>query len=238
MLVLSGCVQPTLVPAINIATAHVLDKLGITLLPDPQGCCGALSYHLAAHEKGLIQARQRIDRWWPFVEKGIEAIVITASGCGTLVKEYGYLLRHDSQYADKAAKISQLACDVVEVVAKEDLSSLLSAMTPPHAPIAVHVPCSLQHGQKLSGVLEGLLKRLGYELTVVADSHLCCGSAGVYSLLNHAISQQLLAAKLHALEAGQPQCIVTANVGCQLHLQSQAKVPVKHWIELLTDNLS
>ncbi len=235
MLVLTGCVQSVLTPQTNLATAHILDKLGIQLLPSPAGCCGALNYHLAAHTEGLTQVRQQIDKWWPALENGAEAIVITASGCGVFVKEYGHLLRDDPVYAEKAARVSALARDICEILGKEDLSPLLSASPPSQPPvkIALHVPCTLQHGQKLSGVIENILKQVGFELTAVPDSHLCCGSAGVYSLLQKNISQRLLKNKLTALHSGRPQLIATANIGCQMHLQSQTDLPVKHWIELL-----
>jgi glycolate oxidase iron-sulfur subunit len=236
MLVLTGCVQSSLTPNINLATAQVLDQLGIQLLPTPSGCCGALNYHLSDHPAALDQVRKIIDTWWPALEKGAEAIVITASGCGVFVKEYGYLLRHDPHYADKAARVSELARDIGEILAKEDLSPLLpTAATKSPTKVALHVPCTLQHGQKLVGLVESLLRRFGFELTGVPDAHLCCGSAGTYSILHRALAQQLLTNKLAALQSGQPQLIVTANIGCQMHLQSQANVPVKHWIELIAE---
>ncbi|OQW91366.1 MAG: glycolate oxidase iron-sulfur subunit [Beggiatoa sp. IS2] len=236
MLILEGCVQPALAPNINVATAHVLDKLGISLVRVPEaGCCGALDYHLGAHVQGLTRMRHLIETWWPFVENGVEAIVITASGCGSLLKEYGHLLRNDPHYAEKAARISALTFDLSEILAQENLTVFLPEPKVTKTRIAVHVPCSLQHGQKLAGVLETLLSRLSYDLLPVADSHLCCGSAGTYALLEKTISQQLLSNKLTALQAGQPECIVTANIGCQMHLQSQAHIPVKHWIELLAE---
>ncbi|MFQ5938010.1 MAG: glycolate oxidase subunit GlcF, partial [Acidiferrobacterales bacterium] len=234
MLLLDGCVQPALAPRINTASARVLDRLGISLVrPEDAGCCGAISYHLNAQDEGLDYMRRVIDAWWPHIEAGVEAVVTTASGCGAVVKEYGHLLRNDSRYADKAARVSEMACDISEVVRDADIS----ALTGRPRKIAFHSPCTLQHGQKLSGVTEGLLRRLGFELTPVSDAHLCCGSAGTYSILQERLSQRLLADKLDALQSGEPDVIATANIGCLAHLQSRAHVPVVHWIELL-DNTS
>jgi glycolate oxidase iron-sulfur subunit len=230
MLVLDGCVQPVLAPRINAATARVLDRLGISLVRvQDAGCCGALSYHLNAHEEGLDFMRRLIDSWWPHIEAGVEAIVITATGCGAVVKEYGHLLRHDSRYADKAARVTAITRDIGEVLADSDLS----ALAPRARKIAFHSPCTLQHAQKLTDVVEGLLGKLGFTLTPVADAHLCCGSAGTYSILQERLSQQLLANKLKALTSARPELIATANIGCLAHLQSRAQIPVVHWIELL-----
>ncbi len=238
MLALGGCVQSSLAPTINLATARVLDHLGIHLI-EISTCCGALDYHLANHNAGLTKMRQFIDLCWSSIERHhIEAIVMTASGCGSFVKEYGDLLRHDADYAEKALKISQLTVDLSELLARENTTKLQSILSRQILPkIAVHVPCSLQHAQKISGLLESLLIQLGFSLTPVANAHLCCGSAGTYSILNKTIAQQLLTHKLEFLQAGKPQWIVTANIGCQMHLQSRAEVPVKHWIELVADFL-
>ncbi len=232
VLVLDGCVQPALAPDINAATARVLDRLGIRVEPTPAGgCCGAVSYHLNAQGEGLDFMRRLIDAWWPQVEAGAEAILVTASGCGATVKEYGKLLADDPAYAAKAARVSALAKDPAEYLA--GLGDL-SAITPAAAPtMAFHAPCTLQHGQKLPGVTESLLVRLGFVLTPVADSHLCCGSAGTYSILQPALSAQLKTNKLAALEAGDPTCIATANIGCLTHLQSGTARPVRHWMEVL-----
>ena len=230
MLVLEGCVQPALAPRINAATARVLDRLGISLArANLAGCCGAMSYHLTAQDQGLKFARRNIDAWWPELQDGAEAIVITASGCGMFVKEYGHLLRHDEHYADKAARVSAATRDIAEILVENDTKGLDSHPRK----IAFQSPCSLQHGQKLGGVVESFLQKLGFELTPVPDEHLCCGSAGTYSILQKGLSQRLLANKLKALESGAPDMIVTANIGCLTHLQSRADVPVKHWIELL-----
>lgn len=237
LLLLEGCAQSVATPNTNAAAARVLDRLGISLIsPAGQGCCGAVSQHLAAAEEAAVFMRRNIDAWWPHIEAGVEGILVTASGCGTQVKEYGALLRHDPVYAEKARRVSELARDLCEVLEGEALEQLPIAQ--PDRRIAYHSPCSLQHGQQLAGRVEALLVRFGFELTPVADSHLCCGSAGTYSILQPELSQRLLGNKLTALEAGSPACIATANVGCQLHLQSRAQRPVKHWIELLDEALA
>lgn len=230
MLVLQGCAQPATTPLTNAAAARVLDKLGVSLLAiSSAGCCGALSQHLNATQEAQDFARRNIDAWWPHIMAGAEAIVMTASGCGVMVKDYAHLLRDDPHYADKAQQVSALTRDLVEILLQEDLSVL---PVPQAGAVAVHAPCTLQHGQQLPGVLEQLLRRAGFELTTVPDAHLCCGSAGTYSILQSELSQQLLQQKLTALTSGQPTQIVTANVGCQLHLASKSPLPVRHWIEL------
>jgi len=230
MLVLAGCVQAAVRPNTNAAASRVFDKLGISLYEaDGAGCCGAVSYHLAAHEEGLVFMRRNIDAWWPEVEDGIEAIITTASGCGATVTEYGYLLRNDPVYAEKARVISDLAKDLSEVLLGENLEKLAIK---PHAKTAVHCPCTLQHALKLSSTVETLLTRAGFDLAETTDKHLCCGSAGTYSILQPELSQRLLDNKLSALTIGQPDQIVTANIGCQLHLETKADIPVRHWIEL------
>jgi len=235
MLILDGCVQPVLAPSIDSAAARVLDLLGISLVRVPRGgCCGALSYHLAARDEGRDHMRRVIDACWPWIEQGAEALVSTASGCGVMLKEYGHALREDSEYAGKAARLAAMTRDIAEVLAAEDLSAL--ARTTGQR-IAFQSPCTLQHGQKLGGVVEALLARLGHELTPVANAHLCCGSAGTYSLLQRDLSERLRDDKLEALQRHRPDAIVTANIGCLMHLQGRAGVPVRHWIELLADNL-
>jgi len=241
MLVLEGCAQPSLSPATNAAAARVLDRLGITLVRVPQaGCCGAVSFHLNAQEEALDQMRRNIDAWWPYVEQGAEAIVITASGCGVMVKDYGHALARDGTYAEKAKRVSELACDVSDVIAAE-LTNLKTLVTKNSTlktkRIAFHPPCTLQHGLKKKGAVESLLIELGFELTPVADSHLCCGSAGTYSILQPELANQLRDNKINALALGQPQAILTANIGCQTHLQSATALPVWHWIEALDDML-
>ena len=234
MLVPAGCAQSSTTPNTNSAAARVLDRLGISLIVAPAaGCCGALSHHLSAEQEALDFMRRNIDAWWPYIEQGVEAIVMTASGCGVMVKEYGPLFQHDPKYAEKAARITALTRDLSEVLATEDLSSI--GHSGKNRRIAVHAPCTLQHGQKLPGVVENILTELGFELTEIRDSDLCCGSAGSYSLLQPELSQQLRDNKLDALQRGKPELIVTANVGCQLHLASGSDVPVRHWIELLDE---
>lgn len=231
MLVLEGCVQSLATPITNHATARVLDKLGISLLRAPKaGCCGALSQHLSAQEEALNFMRRNIDAWWPDVESGIEAILVTASGCGTVVKDYGHLLTHDPQYREKAERISELAKDISEVLVNENLSKLTSHK---NRKVAFQSPCTLQHGQKITKNVEQILTATGHTLTAVPNAHLCCGSAGTYSILQPQLSQRLLTDKLVALEGAQPDYIVSANVGCQLHLATRATIPVRHWIELL-----
>jgi len=237
MLMLEGCVQAPLSPNTNAAAARVLSRLGIGVAPaNEAGCCGAIDYHLDAQEAGRNRARRNIDAWWPAIELGAEAIVQTASGCGAFVKEYGELLADDPQYAAKARRVSALAKDLVEVLRAEPLENLqLSGAA--GAKLAFHCPCTLQHAQKLAGAVEGVLKRLGFTLTAVPNAHLCCGSAGTYSLTQPVLSRQLRDDKLAALQSGGPEQIVTANIGCQLHLAPHARVPVRHWIERLDEAL-
>ncbi|MDY6980726.1 MAG: glycolate oxidase subunit GlcF [Pseudomonadota bacterium] len=233
MLVLEGCVQSVSTPGTNAAAARVLDRLGIELISaERAGCCGAVSHHLSAAEEGLDFMRSNIAAWWPHIEAGAEAIVITASGCGAMVKEYGDLLKHDPAYAKQAARVSELARDISEVLRDEDLSQL-DVNSAGYNKVAFHSPCTLQHGQQLNGVVESILQNAGFTLTDVPDSHLCCGSAGTYSILQPALSNQLRDNKLAALQQDEPDVIVTANIGCQMHLGSKAGKPVKHWIELL-----
>lgn len=237
MLALAGCAQPSTTPNTNVSTARVLDKLGITLVEEPKaGCCGAVSYHLGAHDEGLDFMRRNIDAWWPAVEAGVEAIVMTASGCGAMLQDYGYALRHDANYAEKALKISELTKDVSEILQAEDLTLLSvinTAGSNSSGKVAVHCPCTLQHAMQQGDAVESILGKVGIELVRTKDKHLCCGSAGTYSILQPEMSQKLLSNKLAALTGEQPDRIVTSNVGCQLHLESKASVPVQHWIELL-----
>lgn len=232
MLVLEGCVQSVLAPRINAVAAQVLDRLGISLLRAPQaGCCGALSYHLGAQAEGLAFARRNIDAWWPYLEQGVEAIVTSASGCGLMVKEYGKLLAGDPQYAAKAEAVSTLTKDLSEVLSDcPDLDKLR-----PSRPlrVAFQSSCTLQHGLRLAGVVERVLERLTFILTAVPDAHLCCGSAGAYSILEPKLAGALRRNKIAALESGAPDLIATANIGCLLYLKPVATKPVVHWVELL-----
>jgi glycolate oxidase iron-sulfur subunit len=233
MLLLDGCVQPALAPQINRATRHVLAALGINaVIPEGSGCCGALSHHLTAMQEARGFMKTNIDAWWPTIEGGAEAIVITASGCAPMVKDYGRLLADDREYARKAARVSELARDLSEVISAERPAASLKR----HASgkkIAFHSPCSLQHGQQITGVVEDLLIASGYTLLPVANAHLCCGSAGTYSILQPALAGKLRTNKLEALQAADPSIIATANIGCLTHMAGYARVPVRHWIELL-----
>jgi glycolate oxidase iron-sulfur subunit len=239
MLLLAGCVQPALAPGIDAALARALDRVDITLVrASGSGCCGALSDHLGAHDEALDFARANIDAWWPQVERGAEAIVVSASGCGVVVKAYEHMLRDDPEYADKARRISALARDTVEIIAAEwKRFAPLVAMD--HGPqrVAFHSPCTLQHGQRLVGNVEEILEAIGLELTPVADSHLCCGSAGTYSILQPELAARLRSDKLAALQAGAPDVIATSNIGCLIHLASAATSPVKHWVEIFESRL-
>ena len=233
MLVLEACAQPSATPNVNAAAARVLDRLGIQLIAAKEaGCCGAVAHHLSDHNRSYDALKRNIDAWWPLIEQGAEAIVITASGCGVMVKEYGHLLAEDSQYAEKAQRVAELAKDISEVLADEDLGGLRVREA---STLAFHSPCTLQHGQKLNGLTEGVLRELGFDLKPVADSHLCCGSAGTYSILQPYLSKRLLKNKVEALEATGAPTIATANIGCQLHLSTGANTPVKHWIELVDE---
>lgn len=239
MLVLEGCVQPGLKPNINAATARVLDRLGISLVAAPDaGCCGALAHHLNDHDAGRDAARRNIDAWSAHLDAGAEAIVMTASGCGAMVKDYGWLLRNDPAYAEKAARISRATKDISEILVTERPNLKALATTPAAKRIAYHAPCTLQHGQGLTGGVEALLIDAGFELAPVAEKHLCCGSAGTYSILQPEIAEALKTRKLDNLQAGAPETIATANIGCLTHLQSGTARPVKHWVELLDEALA
>ena len=233
VLALSGCVQPAIAPDIDAAAARVLDRLGLSLLPVPAtGCCGAVHQHLSAPNQALDFMRRNIDAWWPRIEAGAEAILVNASACALMVKEYGHLLRLDPAYAEKAARVSAMTRDLSELLAGEDLSALNDGHFAGRS-VAFHSPCTLQHGQQLPGKVEALLCAAGIVLTPVADAHMCCGSAGTYSILQPELSGRLLENKLVALQAGKPELIATANVGCLAHLQAGADLRVVHWIRLL-----
>jgi glycolate oxidase iron-sulfur subunit len=243
VLMLAGCVQPAMMPNINTATARVLDAAGIeTVVAAKAGCCGAVKFHLNDHDGGKAEMRANIDAWWPHIESGeVEAIVMNASGCGVTVKEYGHTLRHDPAYAAKAARVSELT---------KDLSELLPALVPAlkhrvaanpkvtSGQLAFHPPCTLQHGQQLKGGVEEQLGALGFKVkTAACEAHLCCGSAGTYSVLNPGLAYQLRDRKLGHLGALAPETIVSANIGCITHLQSGTATPVRHWVEVLDEAL-
>jgi glycolate oxidase iron-sulfur subunit len=243
VLLLNGCVQPALMPAIDAATARVLDALRIEAFAAARsGCCGAIDYHLSALEAAQAAARRNVDAWWPHIERGAEAIVINASGCGAMIKEYAHVLRDDPNYAQKAARVVSLTRDIAEFLAP--MQQALVAKGPSAGATAVprriafHPPCTLQHTQKVRGAVEGILAALGAELVPVTDAHLCCGSAGSYSLLQTQLSQQLLAHKLENLQRARPAMILSANIGCLAHLDTGASVPVRHWIEWVDMRIS
>jgi len=236
IILLQGCAQPSLAPNINHSVTRVMDALGIqTLKLDNEGCCGALSHHMNATEQALQSAKRNIDAWWPFVEdEKVEAIVISESGCGNFVKEYTDLLKNDTAYSAKMARIQILTKDLSEVLCKEGLS-LFNSKTP--QTLAFQSPCTLQHGQGIKGSVEKILTSLGHSLTPVADGHLCCGSAGSYSILQRELSLQLRERKLKNLHSGSPTVIASANIGCISHLRGGTETPIKHWIELLAEEL-
>ena len=244
VLMLTGCVQPSMSPNINSATARVLDACGIqTVVAAQAGCCGAVKFHLNDQDGGAVQMRANIDAWWPLVEQGqVEAIVMNASGCGVMVKDYGHVLRDDPDYAEKARRISELTRDLSELLPQllPTLQERLSADAVQAAGVvAYHPPCTLQHGQQLKGGVESHLATLGFQIQVASnESHLCCGSAGTYSVLNPELSQQLRDRKLGHLKALQPSAILSANIGCITHLQSGSSVPVKHWVEWVDEVLT
>ena len=239
VLMLAGCVQPSMMPNVNTATARVLDAAGIQTLVAPEaGCCGAVKFHLNDQDGGRAQMRANIDAWWPYVERGeVEAIVMNASGCGVTVREYGHHLQHDAQYAAKAQRISELTRDLSEIVAGL-VPQLKDKVRAEPGLYAYHPPCTLQHGQKLRGGVEQLMGALGFELRVALnESHLCCGSAGTYSVLHPEMGHTLRDRKLGHLQALEPKQILSANVGCITHLQSGTGTPVRHWVELLDEAL-
>jgi glycolate oxidase iron-sulfur subunit len=232
VLALAGCAQPSATPNTNAAAARVLDRLGITMVEAPEaGCCGAVNHHLSEHEVALNAMRRNIDAWWPAIDAGAESIVMTASGCGAMVQDYGHLLKDDPVYADKAQKVSELCTDIGAFLLQQDLSKLKVSSNA--GKVAFHCPCTLQHAMKQNGVVDQVLRKAGVELAQTKDKHICCGSAGTYYILQPELSQRLLKNKLAALTVDNPDRIVTANIGCQMHLETKSKVPVQHWIELL-----
>ncbi len=242
MIELAGCVQPSMYPNINIAAARVLDRLGITLLEAPgTGCCGAIRFHLNDAEAARADARRVIDAWLPLLDAGAEAIVMTASGCGVHVRDYGHLLQGDPAYADKAARVATSVRDLSEVIAQER-EALLALLEGTRAhredrSTVFHSPCTLQHGQQVRGAVEQVLVGAGFQLQPAANGHLCCGAAGTYSILEPELAVQLRDHKVDSLTAGAPGVIVSANAGCIAHLQAGTSVPVRHWIELIDESL-
>ena len=240
ILMLGGCVQPTMLPGINPATVKILNALGLEAVVPPQaGCCGAVSLHMDAHEAALAAMRRNIDAWWPHIEAGVEAILVNASGCGVLVKDYAFHLRHDAAYAARAEKVSALCRDVVEVLTgeAEALAKLLGKRHAAPQAVAYHPPCTLQHGQKLAGSVEALLATLGIAVMLPVEAQMCCGSAGTYAFLQPEFSQALKARKQGHLAALAPEVILSANVGCIAHLSADNPLPVRHWVEYVADLL-
>ena len=236
VLLLSGCVQPTLAPNTNIAATNLLDRFGIEVIEiQSRHCCGAVGLHTSQAEQGRQQARKLIDLWWPHVESGVEAIIISASGCGVTVKDYATLFSGDPVYANKASTISDMSQDLSELIAKELPGQRFNIDKAQR--VAFHTPCTMQHGLGLKGNVETILTSVGYQVCQVSDTHLCCGSAGTYSILQPSMSTQLRNNKQKALTIDKPDVIATANIGCQLHIANGSEVPVVHWIELLNDAL-
>jgi glycolate oxidase iron-sulfur subunit len=242
MLVLEGCVQSSTTPNTNNASRRVLDRLGITLVSVKQAsCCGAVNYHLSAQDDGLNDMRRNIDAWWPLIEPGsqtgAEAIVSTASGCGSMLVDYGKLLAHDPAYASKAKHVSEVCKDISEIVSTESLQPLMlnRERAQQFGKVAVHTPCSLQHALGLPEVIYQILESAGCDLAGTCEKHLCCGSAGTYSILQPDISKRLLDNKIQALTIDEPTVIATGNVGCQLQLATKSQIPVRHWIEILDE---
>ena len=239
MLLPLGCVQPSMSPNIDAATARVLDALEIQAITPPASCCGAIKHHLNDHDAALVEVKRNIDAWWPHLEAGIEAIVMNASGCGAMVKEYAHLLRHDPAYAAKAERIVELTRDLAEIIPLSEHALSLRAKLR-HATtdrVVFHPPCTLQHGQRIRGVVESCLGMLGASVLPIPESHLCCGSAGTYSVLQPELSVQLRDRKLAGLQAQAPDVILSANIGCITQLASAAQIPVLHWIEWLDARL-
>ncbi len=237
ILMLNNCVQEGMLPAVDKATARVLDRLGIqAIIERKSGCCGSLPYHMDDEAGGLADVRRNIDAWWPHIEQGLEAIVINISGCSAMVKDYGYLMRLDPAYAEKAARISAMTFDLSEWLARE-LGSRRPKTALPAQRLVFHPPCTLQHAQKIRGVVEAMLTTWGAELQPIQESHLCCGSAGTYSVLQPELSRKLRSRKLSNLERHQPEVILSANVGCIGHLGGGTQTPVMHWIEWMEQRL-
>jgi glycolate oxidase iron-sulfur subunit len=236
VLMLDGCVQPGLAPDINHALERLLQGLGIEVQHTPQaGCCGAVPHHLSDTPRARDMARRNIDIWYPLLEAGAEALLVSASGCGAHLKDYPHLLADDPAYAEKARRVAELTRDPVAFLTSQDLARL--PLRPRTARIAVHTPCTLQHALRLNGRIEQSLRDAGYVLCAVQDGHLCCGSAGTYSILQPTLSSQLRDRKIDALTVDRPDIIVTANIGCLTHLDEAADVPVRHWLTVLADDL-
>ncbi len=241
VIMLDGCVQPAMIPAIDAATARVLDRLGVQAIkPAGSGCCGAIRHHLNDQSGAAEDARRNIAAWWPMIEAGAEAILINASGCGAMVKDYAHLLAHDAEWSERAQKVVSLTRDLAEWLPEQLRAGVAEGRVRARSAqrLVFHPPCTLQHGQKIRGVVEALLTSMGAKLLPVTDSHLCCGSAGTYSVLQPELSGALRERKLGHLSAGQPEAILSANIGCITHLQAGTGTPVRHWIEWVDEQLS
>jgi len=232
VLMLEGCVQPALEPSINSQTAQLLNSLGMEVVRTPSvACCGAIDQHLGGQDKARAHARRNIDAWWPHLEAGAEAVIVNASGCAAQVRDYGHLLSGDAEYAERARRVSGMARDPVEIL-EYHIDRLARAEATPKR-LAFHAPCTLQHALRLQDHIEAVLRCLGFELTPVADPHICCGSAGTYSILQPRLGQKLRRQKQEALLSGSPEIIATANIGCLVHLNETSEVPVRHWLDLI-----
>ncbi len=230
VLLIAGCVQPSLAPNINHSIKNILAKLNIEVLESSQGqCCGALDQHLAASSDAMKKVKQNIDRWTHQLESGVDSIISSASGCGVMIKDYPKLFKSSDPYFQKALLVSSKTEDIAEFLSSKDLSGLhLTELN-----VTYHEPCTMQHGQQLGGLVESILSQFGYTKKPVNDSHICCGSAGTYSIFETKISNQLRTNKIKHLNASEPNMIVTSNIGCLMHLQKGSSIPVKHWVELL-----
>ncbi len=230
VLLMGGCVQPTLAPNINHSIKNILAKLDIEVLEASQSeCCGALDQHMGVSGDAIKKVKRNIDKWSSQLNDGAEVILSSASGCGVMIKDYPKLFEESDPYFEKAKGISLKTQDIAEFLSSKDLSKLqLSELN-----VSYHEPCTLQHGQKLSGLVESILTQFGYIKNSIKDSHICCGSAGAYSIFESEISNQLMVNKLENLNASNPKMIITSNIGCLLHLQKGSSIPVKHWVELL-----
>jgi glycolate oxidase iron-sulfur subunit len=240
VILLEGCVQPGMLPSIDAATDRVLDRLGLEAVrPQGSGCCGAIRHHLNDQAGAANDARRNIAAWWPLIEAGAEAILINASGCGAMVKDYAHLLADDPEWAARAKQVVERTRDLAEWLPAEIDAAIAAGRlrAASSSRVVFHPPCTLQHGQKVRGVVEGLLTRLGATVLPVGESHLCCGSAGTYSVLQPQLSGELRSRKLGHLTAGEPELILSANIGCITHLQAGTGTPVRHWIEWLDEQM-
>ncbi|NOY66722.1 MAG: glycolate oxidase subunit GlcF [Gammaproteobacteria bacterium] len=232
VLILNGCAQSVTHPEIDAATARVLDYFQIEIVQESQsGCCGAVSQHLSAAQEAKKQMQKNIDAWWPQINNSVKNIIVNASGCAVQLKEYAHYFEDDPNYKEKAQLIANNVIDISELLAQLPLEKAVNHSS--NQTIAFHSPCTLQHGQQITNVIEPMLEKCGYNLTHIKDSHLCCGSAGTYSILQADLSSQLLENKLTNLTAENPEIIATANIGCLMQLQTTSPVPVVHWINLI-----